>query len=490
MTLTHLTKSLFLAGYQCPKLLWWKVHDAGAVELQPDKVTQDLFDQGRQVGELARDRFPGGILIDAPHHARDRKGDATRDALTNGADTIFEASVEASGVFASADVLLKDSETWTLIEVKSSSSVKEVHIPDAAVQAWVLQESGVPVSRIDIMHLNKEYRHPGQPGVDLLARTDVTAEVRNFLPQVPALIGDMATVIEGPLPDHPIGAHCFAPRECPFMGRCWPDDPDHIGNLYNTGPKRTVEFMAQGVHSIWDIPPTKKLPFAAQRQLRALREDRLIVEPTLAAELEAFRGPLGFLDFETVTRAVPVWDGLAPWGQAAAQFSYHQEKPEGGYSHLGWLAEGPGDPRKELAERMLAATADARGVVVYTSFEKTRIKELARLVPEYETPLLGLVGKLVDLHPVVRDHVYHPAFRGSFSIKYVLNPLVPDLTYDDLVIVNGLVASVEIARLLFVAHKIPTDERARVRQDLLNYCERDTWAMVRLLERLRELVKR
>ena len=200
-----------------------------------------------------------------------------------------------------------------------------------------------------------------------------------------------------------------------------------------------------------------------------------------------FESPLGYLDFETVARAVPVWDGLAPWGQATAQFSYHEERPDGTYSHVGWLAEGPGDPRRELAERMLEATRRAKRIITYSAFEKTRIGELQRLVPDLAEPLGELLGKLTDLLPVVRNFVYHPQFQGSFSIKYVLNPLVPELTYNDLVIVDGLVASVEIARLLFVAHKIPVEERDRLRQDLLAYCERDTWAMVRLMGRLREL---
>jgi hypothetical protein len=84
--------------------------------------------------------------------------------------------------------------------------------------------------------------------------------------------------------------------------------------------------------------------------------------------------------------------------------------------------------------------------------------------------------------------VYHPGFNGSYSLKEILTPLVPELTYDDLVIVDGRIASVEIARLLFVAGKIPRHEHDRVRRDLLNYCERDTWAMVKLLEKLEELV--
>jgi len=170
-----------------------------------------------------------------------------------------------------------------------------------------------------------------------------------------------------------------------------------------------------------------------------------------------------------------------------AQFSYHEEQPDGGLSHVGWLAEGPGDPRREIAAAMLEATAGARRIVTYSAYEKTRIKELKALVPELAGPLDALLEKLVDLLPVVRNNVYHPDFRGSFSLKYVLTPLVPDLTYDDLVIVDGRLASVEIARLLFVAHKIPVYERDRLRRDLLAYCERDTEATVRLMARLREL---
>ena len=194
---------------------------------------------------------------------------------------------------------------------------------------------------------------------------------------------------------------------------------------------------------------------------------------------------LGHLDFETVMRAIPVWPGIRPWGPATAQFSYHEEQSDGSFSHAEYLAEGPHDPRPELAQAMLAATASADKIVTYSAYEKRRIRELQVAVPALAEPLTELESKLVDLLPVVRNNVYHPDFKGSFSLKAILNPLVPELTYDDLVIVDGRVASVEIARLLFVAHKIPKEERDRVRQDLLEYCMRDTWATVMLLERLR-----
>src|SRR5437660_1333844 len=153
-------------------------------------------------------------------------------------------------------------------------------------------------------------------------------------------------------------------------------------------------------------------------------------------------------------------------------------------------AAGADDARPKRAAAMVRCTIKADRVVTYTGFEKTRIRELQQAVPDLAAELAALEAKLIDLHPVVKNCVYHPDFRGSFSLKYILTPLVPELTYSDLVIVDGRVASVEIARLLFVADKIPRQERDRVRQDLLNYCERDTWAMVKLVERLRELAER
>jgi predicted RecB family nuclease len=483
-----LTKSLFTAGQQCHKLLWWKAHEPGAVELQPDKVLQDRFDQGAQVGALARNEFAGGVLIDLHQPAPDRIA-ITQGLVAAREGPIFEGTFEADGVRINADVLLPDGDGWRMIEVKSASSQKPEHIPDAAVQAWVLKQNGVEVIGVEIMHLNKDFKHPDQGA--LLVRTDVTPEVMDTIDGIPAEVARQLAMLDGPTPELAIGVHCDEPRECPFHSRCWPAARDHIAKLHSLGPKKTAAQMAAGVHKISDYQ--EKLPkngaisnqtLTIRRQVRSMKEDRLIVEPGLAQALELFSGCLGFLDFETISRAVPVWPGMSPWEQAAAQFSYHEAQADGSYSHAEFLAEGPDDARPKLAKAMVEATANAERVVMYTSFEKTRIRSLQQTVPALRAELEALEAKLIDLHPVIQHHVYHPAFEGSFSLKYVLPALVPGVSYKDLVIVNGLVASVEIARLLFVAGMIPEAERARVRQDLLDYCERDTWAMVKLLETL------
>ena len=481
----RLSKSRFVTGCQCHKLLWWKVHEPQAKELEPGVVLQDRFDQGQQVGEMAQDRFPDGVLIDFPYQEVDAMIAATKTALDDGAAAIFEASFLADSVFVAVDVLQRDGDGFTLIEVKSSSSQKPEHIPDAAIQTHVLRQCGITVQRAEIMHLNKEFCFPDEG--DLFQRTDVTTPVEQMLAEVPDEIERQLDALAGPLPEVAIGAQCFEPRECPFMKRCWPDSPRHISKLYNMGAKKTVQYMADGVHTIDDLPPEKKLPAAAKRQLRAMAEDRLIVEPELAEALEPFNVRLGYLDFETISRAVPVWPGMGPWHHAAAQYSYHEEQPDGTISHEEWLAEGPEDARPALAEAMVKDCAGASRVVMYTPFERTRIRDLQEAVPHLAEPLKDLESRLIDLHPIIRDYVYDPHFHGSFSLKNVLHPLVPHLAYHDLIIVDGMVASVEIARLLFVAGKIPPEQRDETRKHLLDYCERDTEAMVELLKSLRKL---
>lgn len=475
----RLSKSRYTAGVQCHKLLWWKVHEPDAVELQPDKVLRDRFDQGTQVGERARTLFPGGVLVEDRNVAR------TRRLIDDGAPAIFEASFVADNTFVAVDILEPDGNGFHLTEVKAANSQEAKHLPDVAVQIHVLQQSGIKVTRADVMHLNRECHYPDLS--NLFQRTDVTEAVEPFLNKVGWEIDAQLAMLDGPLPMVAIGLQCHEPYKCPFMERCWPRDRDHIMRLYNIGPKRGCDFLLTGVTRIPDLPPSQKLNVTQQRQIRAMQEQRIVVEPGLKRALAAFEGRLGFLDFETIQRAVPVWPGMAPWEQAPAQFSYHEADGDGTYRHAEYLAEGPQDCRPALARHMVDATRGAEKIATYSHFEKTKIQALQKAVPELRPELEALEHKLVDLLPIVRENVYHPDFLGSFSLKYVLTPLVPDLTYSDLVIVDGLVASVEIARLLFVAGKIPKEEHDRVRQDLLNYCERDTWAMVKVLEKLRAL---
>src|SRR5882762_8266526 len=305
----RLSKSRYTAGVQCHKLLWWKVHEPLALELQPGKVLKDRFDQGTQVGTLARATFSGGVLVDLPHKAVDERVKLTRKLIDDGAPAIFEASFLADNTFVAVDVLTPQDGGYHLTEVKSSSSQKEEHLPDAAVQVHVLSRSGIHITGVDVMHLNKECHFPDLS--NLFERTDVTAAVQPLLGKIGWEIDAQLAMLDGPLPNVPIGSHCHEPYKCPFMERCWPKDPDHIMRLYNIGPKKGCDFLLTGVNRISDLPATQKLNVTQQRQIRAMKEDRLVVEATGGQALEPFDCKLGFLDFETIMRDVPVFPGMA-----------------------------------------------------------------------------------------------------------------------------------------------------------------------------------
>ena len=480
-----------MAGMQCHKLLWWKVNEPDAVELQPGIVLEDRFDQGTEVGKLATESFADGVTITVNRESLKQAVTDTKaaldtgDALESGAEYVYEASFLEDETFVAVDVLERLDKGFRIIEVKSSSSLKGEHISDVAVQKYVLGRAGLDASSTEIMHLNKEYRHPDIG--DLFERTDVTFVVDAMLPGIPGEIDRQLEMLEGKCPDVEIGGHCFAPYKCPFLERCWPKDPNHIMKFFGVGKKTVDQYFKRGIRWISDLPSSEKLRKQQAYQLKSMQENRLIIQPGLSEALQPFDCKLGYLDFETIARAIPVWPGMGPWHQAAAQFSYHESNGDGTYSHTQFLAEGSGDARPDLAERMIQATKNAERVLMYTAFEKTQIRALKKAVPDLVQELEELEHKLIDLHPVIRDYVYHPDFEGSFSLKNVLTPLVPSLTYSDLMIVDGLVASVKIARLLFVSGNLSPEQHEKTRVDLLEYCKRDTWATVKLLERLREL---
>jgi hypothetical protein len=411
--------------------------------------------------------------------------EATRQALAEGAPAIFEASFFEDGVFVAVDVLEHLEEGFRVIEVKSNSSVKEEHIPDVAIQVHVLRKAGLDVREAALMHLNKEHRHPDQG--DLFVQTDVMAEVEAFLPEVPDLIREYQAILDGPDPGSCIGDQCARNRECPLDAACWPQEPDHIRKLHGVGAKTALKYMRRNVHHFGDLPEGAKVRAPARRQLQAWEQDRMLIEPGLEADLEPFRGRVGFLDFETVGRAIPMWEGMKPWQTVTVQFSYHERQPDGTYTHAEWLADGWEDPQPALARALVEATRGAERVAMYTTFERDRIRELAEAVPELAAELQDLEARLVDLKKVIQDNVAHPDFLGSYSIKDVLTPLVPELSYADLEVADGMAASVEIAHLIRHGHELEAEEYAAHRNALLEYCKLDTWAMVRLVERLEEL---
>lgn len=477
----RLSKSRYVAGLQCPKLLWWTVHEPDSPELEVDDRMKAIFATGHRVGELARTHVPEGVLIDFPHDEFDRRVAATKKALADGAPAVYEASFVEDGVFVAVDILERRRSGFTLVEVKSTLDVKDAHLPDVAVQTHVVRRAGLNVTRAEVMHLNRECCHPDLS--NLFVREDVTSLIRPHVKVVPEQASSLLAALAGPLPSVSTGPHCQVPYECPFLGRCWPQLPDHhVSTLYRIGAKKLARLEADGIETIQDLPGTFAASGPTDRQIQSVRSGEVVVESGLRDAMATLEPPIAFLDFETINPAVPVWPGCHPYDQVPVQFSCHVQRPRG-VAHTEWLADGPLDPREGLARALIDACAGARTVLAYHSpFEKKCIEGLASALPHLRTELSDLAGRLRDLLPVVRDHVYHPGFGGSFSLKSLLPALVSGLGYGDLEIQDGGTASAALEALLLDRNALDEAERQALRRNLLRYCERDTQAMLRLHE--------
>src|SRR5207244_1370254 len=251
----RLSKSRYLSGLQCHKQLWWRVHEPDAPELALTPGQENLFAQGKEVGERARGQVPGGELIDLPFYEYDNKVAATREALNRGLPAIYEAWFLAEDTYAGVDILARDpgggGRGHVVIDVKASNSRKPEHLPDAAVQVYVLRRAGLQVERAEVMHLNPECRYPDLS--NLFVREDVTALVEGTLIGLSDELEAQRRMLDGPLPDVPIGEHCSKPHDCPFIPRCWPKLPDHhVSSLYRIDRRRAVELEADGYATIYD----------------------------------------------------------------------------------------------------------------------------------------------------------------------------------------------------------------------------------------------
>jgi predicted RecB family nuclease len=465
-----LNKREILSGIRCQKLLWWMRNEDHPPELALSAETRVRMSEGQRADEHAR-LFMGA----------------------SGPDRLFQPSYSAAGATIRADALERQGDRWTLVEVKSSKSPRdkkdrkrkvEEHQLDVAVQAAVIRASGTDVDRSHLMLLNRDFVHPDHG--DLFVREDITAEVDADAAKVLPVVDELRRVVRGPLPTVPIGDQCTDPEECPFYKRCHDELPDHhVSELYYA-KRHAAKFEASGKTLISHLSEDDAPNEAAKRQVRSVKAGKRIVESGLRAALDNLAQPIAFLDFETVQLAVPRWAGCRPQDLVAVQFSVHRE----GFADdtpREFLAERGDDPRAPMIEPLIEACAGARTVLVYYEpFEKARLEELAEWFPKSRKPLLDIHARVVDLLPIVRENVYDPEFRGSFSLKKVLPALVPDLDYKDLNIREGGSATAAIYKLLFDESLDPDTARA-LRTDLLAYCRRDTEAMVRLLQVLRTI---
>lgn len=488
-----LSKSKFQSGLQCLRRLWLEVHRPElATPLDP--VTEALFAAGHEIGLVARQRFPGGVAIENAYYQHDQAVERTAELLKDsGVQALFEAAFLYDDVRVRVDILARGRRgRWKLIEVKSSSSLKPEHLTDIAIQRYVVEGAGLPVESTRLMRVDTAYVYDGKSldPSSFLALEDATEEVAALLPTIPeVLAGQKAALAEPEEPGVEPGFQCASPYDCPFVAHCTASKPRYwVRRLPGLSRQRFQEFIGLGVEDIADIPDHIQLSDRQRRAVEATKTGRPWVSPDLGDELSCIEPPVSFLDFETIAPAIPRYGGTRPYQLAPFQWSLYTVGTDGRAIHDAFLHNADTDPRPAVAESLLSALRPDGPIVAYNaSFEVECIRRLAEGVPDYADGLLGLLDRMVDLLAIVRKCYYHRDLLGSFSLKQLVPALVPDCAYSDLAIQDGAIASLEYLRMLSASDSA---ERQRIRADLLVYCERDTWAMVRVWEELGRLSKR
>jgi len=486
----RLSKSRFCTGVQCLKALYLQVHEPDLAD-EIDPAQQMIFDQGTEVGAEARKCYPGGILIDFDYlHSQDAIK-ATQEAIAKVPPAIFEAAFFFHNTLVRIDVLKNNGDgTWDIIEVKSTTSFKDEHIQDIAIQRYVAEGAGVKVSQVFLKHLNRDCVFPKLD--NLFADVSCTDQVAKELETVPDRIQQMLSILEADRePKTEIGPHCDSPYECNFKAKCWAHIPKHsVFELNGVWDKTKFELYKRGILRIQDIPESEKVSRSKPQQLKAVRSNSPVIDANgLRDFLNALEYPIYFFDFETINPAIPKFSGLRPYSQVPFQYSCHiAESETGEITHIEYLADGSKDPRNEVAERLISDLGTSGTILAYNqSFEKTRIEELARQVSLHSDALLELLPRFIDLKDAFSKYFYHPDFHGSFSIKDVLPVLVPAMTYEGMDVSDG--GGAQVAYLKLGDPTISTEERNTYRKHLLEYCRQDTLAMVELLMQLKVIAK-
>ena len=479
----RLSKSKFLSGLQCHKRVYLDVHHPDLAS-PPDPATQAMLDMGTEIGERARGRFPVGVLIEESYRQREAALARTAAVIADATvPAIFEGAFLYDGVLVRVDILERipgdagEPSTWRLIEVKSSSRVKNVHLNDLAIQRYVLQGAGLKIAQTCLMHLNTQYVHRGdcldldalftiQDVSELVAARGLDLPTR-LVPMQQAVLQPEPPAVE---PDE----HCHTPYECPYWAHCTKEKPARWIYHLPGSAKDLAELVRQGVTTIDDIPSGIGLSSVQRR----VKDNVEWISPKLRQVLAGVQYPVHHLDFETIMPGIPCYPDTRPYEPIPVQWSNHIEEERGCSRHQDYLHVEASDPREELTARLLESLGTEGSICVYSSYEQSILERLAERYPSMRSDLKRVIRRLWDLFPVIRDHYYHPAFGGSYSIKTVLPAVVPSLNYGDLAIQEGGSAAQEYYRMVFKESDWVTQQS--IRQALLDYCKRDTLAMMEL----------
>lgn len=472
-----------MRGVQCEKNLWLSIHKP-ELEAPVDPATQMQFDEGNEVGDLARRLEKTGVLIDVPYYDFAGAVKKTAEAIQAGESVIFEASFQFENLFSRADILKKTKAGWHLIEVKKSTSVKDYHIADSAIQAFIIEQSGIRLKTISVRHVNNEMLYPDFD--HYFATIDVTKDVRDYQNKklkklLPQLLQVSRSKTE---PKIEIGPHCSDPFDCPFKDHCWKNVPPYsVFDLPSMTPQKKWDLYKSGKKTIASLDE-KNFKGVTQKAIRTTKSKKIEIDKAvIQKEISKWNFPFYFFDFETLGPAIPRYAGTKPYAAIPFQFSCHvlssinNQKLE----HFEHLHTEPTDPRPAIIQALLKGIGKTGSIVAYNkSFEITVIKKLAEFDSKNKKKLLALIDRFVDPLPVFKQAVYHFDFLGSFSIKAVAPAIIGQkLQYDDLEISHGSQAQAVADQIL--QGKISSPDKEKYIEQLLIYCRQDTMAMVELV---------
>lgn len=484
-----LTKSKYLNGLQCPRLIWIQIHEPEKIP-QTDPVTQHIFDQGHLVGVLAKQLFPDGIDLSNENFMGNIS--KTRELLTKRVP-LFEPGILVNNLYSRLDILVPaGKDDWDIYEVKASTAVKDVNINDVAFQRHCCIQAGLRINKCCLITINNKYVRNGDiDPKELFTVNDVTAEVEEASEGINDGIEAIQDVISRETcPEMLIGPHCSDPYQC-ALTECWDCLPEHnIFSLYYGGKKAFAMYDA-GIINIAEIPDTYKLNDQQLIQKACVLTGKPHIDKhAIGSFLSSLEYPLYYFDFETIAPAVPLFDGIRPYQNVPFQYSLHVVGSEGAKpEHYSFLAGTAGDPRQALLSRLRREIGDKGTILAYNKgFEEGILKEMAVVFPEHSDWLEQTRSRMVDLlTPFKSFAYYHPAQKGSASLKAVM-PAVTGSGYKDLDIDNGQIAS--ILYLSAIYGEMPEAEKTKILTDLEKYCGRDTEGMIWIVEKLRDFSKR
>lgn len=489
MPAKRLSKSQFMMGLQCLKRLWFYNYRKDLIPpIAP--AQQQIFDQGHAIGELARQYFPGGVLVEADHMHIPDAIKHTAELVAGKTRVIYEATFVFDDVLVRTDILKKNKDgSWDLIEVKGSTEVKDEHLYDVSVQRYVLEGAGLKIRKAELMHIDNTFVKDGEiKPKDFFRRQDITEETAELLPEIKEHLKTfMKALASAKEPQVEIGRHCSSPYQCDFCGHCWKHVPEYsIYDIPRLSWEKKEALREMGILKFRDVPEDFDLNDGQRLYWQVERTGRTILDKERIKEfLARLQYPICHIDFETIMPGLPLYDGTRPYQQIPFQVSLHiQAKPGAKPVHCEFLADGKRDPRAAMAQFLVSNIGPKGTLLAYNaSFEAKRIEELAEAFPRHKKALVSFLERIVDLMKPFQQRAYlHPKFKGRYSIKNVLPALIPDMTYKGMTVANG--GDAQIAYLNILSGKLSPEAVAQTRKDLIAYCGQDTLAMVKILEHL------